>query len=180
MSYEQELSEKRRGAIEEFTRKNIEGIVRMERERQGMQPLVSRIASAIAGVCSSGTTLVVHAAFFSCWIFLNTTSFAFDPFPFTFLTLVVSLEAIFLSFFIMVGQKISSQENERRHHLDLQINLLNEREMTAMLRLLGKIADRLEISEHDQLEIKKFAHNTDPRAVLEQIVTAEGVATAKS
>ena len=92
--------------------------------------------------------------------------------------LVVSLEAIFLSFFIMIGQNMSSRESERRHHLDLQINLLNEREMTAMLRLLGKIAEKMEISEADQSEVKQFAHNTDPRAVLEQIVSAEQAVSA--
>jgi hypothetical protein len=48
--------------------------------------------------------------------------------------------------------------------------------MTAMLRLLGTIADRLEISDREQAEVRKFAHNTDPHAVLEQIVTAEDVA----
>ncbi len=147
----------------------------MQRERKAMQPMASRASSAIAGFCSRGTTLVVHALFFAGWIALNSTSLAFDPFPFTFLTLVVSLEAIFLSFFIMIGQSVSSEESERRHNLDLQINLLNEREMTAMLRLLGKIAESMEISETDQAEVRRFAHNTDPRAVLEQIVIAEGV-----
>ncbi len=170
-----ELTDHRPGAIEEFTRKNIDSILRMERERQGKQPVAARIATTIAGVCSRGTTLVLHAGFFGAWIVLNSTALAFDPYPFTFLTLLVSLEAIFLSFFIMVVQNNSSQMSERRHHLDLQINLLNEREMTAMLRLLGKIADQLEVSEKDQQEVRKFAHNTDPHAVLEQIVTAEDV-----
>lgn len=175
-----ELTNRRPGAIEEFTRRNIESILRMERERQGKQPLAARIASAIAGVCSRGTTLLLHAGFFAAWILLNSTALAFDPYPFTFLTLLVSLEAIFLSFFIMVVQNNSSQMNERRHHLDLQINLLNEREMTVMLRLLGKIADRLEISDDDQREVRKFAYNTDPHAVLEQIVTAEDVVAPRT
>ena len=66
--------------------------------------------------------------------------------------MVVSLEAIFMSFFIMIGQNIARRESERRHHRDLQINLLNEREMTAILRLMGTIAAKLEISEADQAE----------------------------
>ncbi len=164
------------GTIEQFTRKNIEDISRIERERKAMQPLASRMASSVAAFCSRGTILVIHALFFAVWVAYNSSPLAFDPYPFTFLTLVVSLEAIFLSFFIMIGQSASRQESERRHHLDLQINLLNEREMTAMLRLLGKVAERLDIHEKDQAEIKKFAYNTDPRTVLEQIVTAEEVA----
>ncbi|GAB3478784.1 hypothetical protein GCM10011496_17640 [Polaromonas eurypsychrophila] len=82
----------------------------------------------------------------------NSSPLAFDLYPFTFLTMVESLEAIFMSFFIMIGQNIARRESERRHHFDLQINLLNEREMTAMLRLMGTIAAKLEISEADQAE----------------------------
>lgn len=167
------MKEVRDSTIEQFTRKNIDDILRIERERKAMQPLASRMASAVAAFCSRGTILLIHVLFFAAWIAFNTSPLAFDPYPFTFLTLVVSLEAIFLSFFIMIGQSASRQESERRHHLDLQINLLNEREMTAMLRLLGKVAERLDIEERDQAEIKKFAYNTDPRTVLEQIVTAE-------
>lgn len=110
----------------------------------------------------------------------NASPLAFDPYPFTFLTMVVSLEAIFLSFFIMIGQNIASRDSERRHQLDLQINLLNEREMTAMLRLMGAIADKLQISQADQAEARAFAHNTDPLALLDQIVSAERAARQPS
>ena len=82
------------------------------------------------------------------------------------MTMVVSLEAIFLSFFIMIGQPIAGRDSERRHQLDLQINLLNEREMTAMLRLMGTIANKLEISQADQAdqaEARAFAHNRPAR-----------------
>jgi uncharacterized membrane protein len=160
-------------AIEQLTRKNIEVILRMERERHARRSLTYRLAAGIASFCGTAPILWIHAVFFAAWILFNTTALAFDPYPFTFLTLVVSLEAIFLSTFIMIGQNISNRESERRHQLDLQINLLNEREMTAMLRLLGKIADRMDISEADQAEVRRFAHNTDARAVLDQIVTAE-------
>ena len=60
----------------------------------------------------------------------------FDPFPFTFLTLVVSLEAIFLSAFILISQNHETRLSERRNQLDLQINLLTEQENTKMLKLL--------------------------------------------
>lgn len=53
------------------------------------------------------------------WMGFNSSPLAFDLYPFTFLTMVVSLEAIFMSFFIMIGQNIARQESERRHHLDL-------------------------------------------------------------
>jgi uncharacterized membrane protein len=65
----------------------------------------------------------------------------FDPFPFTFLTLIVSLEAIFLSTFILISQNYETRLSERRNQLDLQINLLSEQE-TKMLRILERIAKR--------------------------------------
>ena len=68
----------------------------------------------------------------ACWILINAVPRHphIDPFPFTFLTLVVSLEAIFLSTFILISQNHDTKISERRNHLDLQINLLSEQENT--------------------------------------------------
>jgi len=163
-------------SIEQLTRSNIEAILQLERERQARRPWAYRMAASIAGFCGTAPVLWLHALFFAVWLGFNSSHLAFDPYPFTFLTMVVSLEAIFMSFFIMIGQNIASRESERRHQLDLQINLLNEREMTAMLRLVGSIADKLDISESEQAEARTFAHDTDPLALLEQIATAERAA----
>jgi uncharacterized membrane protein len=163
-------------SIEQLTRSNIEAILQLERERQARRPWAYRVAASIAGFCGTAPVLWLHAVFFMGWLAFNSSRLAFDPYPFTFLTMVVSLEAIFLSFFIMIGQNIASRESERRHQLDLQINLLNEREMTAMLRLMARMADKLEISRDDQEEARTFGHNTDPLALLDQIVTAERAA----
>ena len=167
-------------SIEQLTRSNIEAILQLERERQARRPWAYRVAASIAGFCGTAPVLWLHAAFFAGWLAFNSSRLAFDPYPFTFLTMVVSLEAIFLSFFIMIGQNIASRESERRHQLDLQINLLNEREMTAMLRLMARMADKLEISPTDQAEARTFGHNTDPLALLDQIVTAERAARQAS
>ena len=68
---------------------------------------------------------------------------------------------------------MATAENERRHHLDLQINLLNERETTALLRLTTLIASALGVSHSEQQEVRQFADETDPAAVFSQIVQAE-------
>lgn len=167
-------------SIEQLTRSNIEAILQLERERQARRPWAYRMAARIAGFCGTAPVLWLHALCFTGWLAFNASPLAFDPYPFTFLTMVVSLEAIFLSFFIMIGQNIASRDSERRHQLDLQINLLNEREMTAMLRLMGAIADKLQISQADQAEARAFAHNTDPLALLDQIVSAERAARQPS
>lgn len=69
----------------------------------------------------------------------------FDPFPFPFLTMTVSLEAIFLALFVLASQNRLARQADKRSHLDLQIDLLAEREMTAVLQLLQDIAGHLEV-----------------------------------
>ena len=69
----------------------------------------------------------------------------FDPFPFPFLTMTVSLEAIFLALFVLASQNRLARQSDKRAHLDLQIDLLAEREMTAVLQLLQDIAAHLKV-----------------------------------
>ena len=69
----------------------------------------------------------------------------FDPFPFPFLTMTVSLEAIFLALFVLASQNRLARQADKRSHLDLQIDLLAEREMTAVLQLLQDIARHLDV-----------------------------------
>ena len=116
--------------------------------------------------------LWINVAWFAGWMAFNEL-LPFDPYPFTLLLLFVSLEAIILSILILISQNMSAADSERRHHLDLQINLLNEREMTAMLRLAIVMADRLGIDAEAKKEVVALARETNPAAVLHQIVEAE-------
>jgi uncharacterized membrane protein len=81
----------------------------------------------------------------------------FDPFPFMLLSVSVSLEAIFLSTFVLIKQNRMSQRADQRAHLDLQINLLTEQEMTHVLQILQKIARRLQVplSEDELAELSQ-------------------------
>ena len=105
----------------------------------------------------------VHVAWFAAWIVWNTILpiANLNPFPFSFLTLAVSLEAIFLSTFIMISENRQERVSERRSPLDLQINLLSEQENTKKLELLGKIGEMLieqideSIQESEKIEAEK-------------------------
>ena len=159
--------------IEAITEKNIESILCDEDARRAKMPWIYRAVGQVARFCGTVTFLVANIVVFAAWVALNQGPEAIDPYPFTFLLFIVSLEAIFLSIMILIGQNLVSAENERRHHLDLQINLLNERETTALLRLNLSIAEHLGIDEDLKHEAHRLAHRTDPSAVLKQIVTAE-------
>ncbi|MES2280180.1 MAG: DUF1003 domain-containing protein [Pseudomonadota bacterium] len=156
-----------------FTEKNIEAILCHEDDRRRRKSVFYRAVQKIASFCGSLTFLWIQLVWFAVWIGYNLVFKAFDPYPFQFLMLVVSLEAIFLSVLILISQNFSAVESERRHHLDLQMNLLTERETTAILRLLAKMAEKMEISAEDRAEVLGFSDNTDPAAVLKQIISAE-------
>ena len=104
---------------------------------------------------------------FGGWIILNLIPGIkhIDPFPFTFLTLVVSLEAIFLSTFILISQNHDARISDRRNHLDLQINLLSEQENTRMLLLLKVIAEKLGCEIANESELAVLSEETDPEKV---------------
>ena len=113
----------------------------------------------------------VHVARFSLWIggSVFSASKAFDPFPFNLLTLSVSLEAIFFSTFILVSENRQSRIDERRSHLDLQINLLAEQESTKTLQLLKEIAEKLGINPDKDPNIAILEQATRPEKLLAQI-----------
>ncbi|HET7795909.1 MAG TPA: DUF1003 domain-containing protein [Rhizobacter sp.] len=142
---------RRAGSVSELTEKNIRAIVELENKARSNESRMQRVAHAVASFCGTLPFLWAHVLWFAGWITFNTLGPQphIDPYPFTFLTLLVSLEAIFLSTFILISQNEETRLTERRNALDLQINLLTEQENTKMLRMLGKIADKLGIPDDD-------------------------------
>ena len=158
-------------SVEELTKRNVETVLELEEAARKQRTRTDRVAEIIAGFCGSMTFVWVHVVWFGGWIALNLLPGVkhIDPFPFTFLTLVVSLEAIFLSTFILISQNHDARVSEKRNHLDLQINLLSEQENTKMLSLLHEIAVKLgaDISQDPHIEVLEQA--TKPESLVEQI-----------
>ncbi len=150
---------------------NVKTIAELERAAEQNCSRADRIAGAITNFCGSMAFVWVHVAWFGAWILWNTLARAhsIDPYPFNFLTMVVSLEAIFLSTFIMISENRQGRLDERRTHLDLQINLLSEQENTKMLQLLTAIARKLEVDDGGDPSIAVLEQATRPDALLQQI-----------
>ena len=110
-------------SVEDITEQNVQTILQLEQAAKANRSDADSIADVIAAFCGSMTFVWVHVICFAGWILANGLPGAnhFDPFPFTFLTLVVSLEAIFLSTFILISQNHETTLSERRNQLDLQI-----------------------------------------------------------
>lgn len=158
-------------SIDEQTEQNIEKIVEIERGHLEKRTFGERMAEKISVFAGSTWFAIVNLIWFVGWIGFNVVApekLAFDPYPFTFLTLVVSLEAIFLSVFILIAQNHEARITEHRDHLDLQINLLAEQESTKMLEILEAIAEKVGI-ESDHEALKALKESAEPEKLAEQI-----------
>ena len=149
---------------------NVEVIKGWERDVLLARSTSEQLADWIASTAVSGPVLLLHVLLFTFWILANLALIPgiapFDPFPFPFLTIAVSLEAIFLALFVLASQSRLARQSDKRSHLNLQIDLLAEREMTAVLRMLQDIAGHLNVSTTvtpDQL--RDLAKQTDLRGL---------------
>src|SRR6185295_1658756 len=162
-------------SAEQLTEQNVETVTRLEEAAREQRTRADRLAEKVASFCGSMTFVWVHVVWFSSWILLNLIPGIphVDPFPFTFLTLIVSLEAIFLSTFILISQNLDSRISERRSHLDLQLNLLSEQENTQMIVILHAIAARVGADLTQDPNLKALSEETQPERLIEQIEARE-------
>ena len=128
---------------------NVEAIKGWERETLQARSPAERLGDWIARTAASGPVLVLHVAWFAGWMTVNSGLVPgvtpVDRFPFPILMMTVSLEAIFLALFVLASQNRLARQSHKRSHLNLQVDLLTEREMTAVLRLLQDIARHLQV-----------------------------------
>jgi uncharacterized membrane protein len=151
-------------------RENIEAVRKMEEEFENRRTLADRIADAIGGFTSSLWFVVIHVVVFGGWVLWNSLPGTpkFDPFPYMLLGMCVSMEAIFLSTFVLMKQNRMSKREDLRAHLDLQINLLSEREMTLVLQLLQRISTRLGVRLSTD-EIEQLTEETSVEELATQL-----------
>ena len=132
---------------------NIETILRLEDAELQRRTWSDTLADAIAEFTGSMPFVVLHLAWFAAWAVWNSGLLPFgrpfDPFPYQLLAVIVSLEGVLLVTFVLIKQNRMAYLSDRRAHLDLQINLLAEREVTHVLRLLQRVAERLEVRDEE-------------------------------
>lgn len=134
----------------DIMRKNTAAVLKAQRQMTEGRTTQGRIADAVTTFAGSMAFVYMHTVWFGLWILLNIGLIhipnisEFDPFPFGLLTLIVSLEAIFLSTFVLISQNRLAQVSERRAELDLQVNLLAEQKATKVLEMLDQMAQELD------------------------------------
>ena len=126
------------------------------------------LADRMIGVASSTAFLALHVLAFAIWIALNIPvpgAPQFDPYPFGMLTTIVSLEAIFLSIFVLMTQSRESKIGELREELTLQVNLRIEEEITKTLHLVAGLYARLNLQLAEDPELKSMLEPLDPQRI---------------
>ena len=161
-------------ALSNVIQRNIRKIIQVLLKAISGQSLQDRIANGMTSFSGSMAFFYVHIVWFFVWIILNTGHVGtpiFDPFPYGLLTMVVSLEAIFLSTFVLISQNLLAKETGRLTDLGLQTGLMTEHELTRVLQMLRAIQTKVGISNDEDSELADadLAMETKPEDVLAEI-----------
>lgn len=161
-------------ALPNVIQRNIRKIIHVRQKASREKGLQDRIASGMTYFSGSMLFFYVHIVWFSLWFILNTGHLGippFDPYPYGFLTMVVSLEAIFLATFVLISQNLLAKEAERLTDLGLHTSLLTEHELTKVLQMLRAIQNKIGISndENSNLACAGLEMETRPEDVLAEI-----------
>jgi uncharacterized membrane protein len=153
------------------TAQNIRAIADLERQAVEQRSRMQRVTQAITEAAGSPPFITVHAVWFVIWVALNRGPSAFDAYPFNLLNLLVSLEVIFLTSAVLMTQNRMTKQADRRAHLNLQVNLLAEQELTAILQMLQGLCHKAgtTVSGSDA-HIEQLSKETD---VVQLAVTLE-------
>lgn len=152
--------------------RNIQALVERRHGEQRAATSQEKLADAITAFTGSMTFVYLHLAMFGFWIIANLHWLpgipAWDE-SFVVLAMIASVEAIFLSTFVLISQNRMTAAADKRADLDLQISLLAEHELTEVARLLTQIADRLDVKPDSKRELEEAARDIAPERVLDKI-----------
>ena len=159
------------GVMAGVVRRNIEALVRREQEQAAARTREERLADHITAFTGSMRFVYIHLLVFGTWIVWNLPFLGlprFDP-SYVVLAMFASVEAIFLSTFVLISQNRMNQEADERDDLHVQISLLNEHEVTRLVTLVAAIARKLELEEAEMAEIPELERDIHPEEVLDQL-----------
>ena len=148
------------------TQFNIAAIAKLEEQALDRRTPTERQSDAIVRFIGSIKFLTFHLILVAVWSTVNLNLIpnvkAFDPFPFGILALFVSSESVFLTIFVLISQNRMARQAERRAHLDLQVGMLAEQELTMMLQMLQKLCQHTGVDVKSAIkQVQGFSETTD-------------------
>jgi uncharacterized membrane protein len=155
---------------------NIEAILKLEKEDERELSSFHRLSHTVGGFVGTIYFVVLQCFAVLAWIGANVRIFGnppFDPYPFPFLSAVLALEAVLLTSFVLIRQNTMDKRSERRNHLDLQINLLAEKEATSILNVVREIAEHLKVDVAPDPEREELAKDTPVESIARHLRSKE-------
>jgi uncharacterized membrane protein len=155
--------------------RNIDALMARRRAEEARTTLQARIADRVTAFTGSMSSVYLHLAFFGFWISANIGLFPVRPWDpsLVVLAMIASVEAIFLSTFVLISQNRMDASARKRAELDLQTNLLAEHEITRLMELVSAIAKKLEVRTEADGEVPELKRDIAPETVLDRIEQAE-------
>lgn len=155
-------------------RKNVETIAQVERQLLDQRSRTDRLGEGVARFFGSLSFIAAHVLFIAGWVLLNTGMIPgvspFDPYPFAFLSLVVGIEFILLTTFVLMNQKHQMRRSEQWANLHLQLSMLTEQEVTKNLQMLHLICRHMRLNEPEQdQEVNELCQATSVTALVDEI-----------
>jgi uncharacterized membrane protein len=153
----------------EVVHRNIDSLLQRRKEAEEESTRSEKIADAVTGFTGSMTFVVIHLVLFGTWISWNVGLLGLPEFDESFVVLAMfaSVEAIFLSTFVLISQNRMNARADERADLDLQISLLTEHEVTTLAALVREIARKFDIAEAEQPEVEEVLSDVRPEEVMD-------------
>lgn len=159
------------GSLNSSLRRNIEALRQRREQEEASASFQDRLAQAITGFTGSMRFVYVHAAGYGLWIIANVGWLGIEPWDpsFVVLAMIASVEAIFLSTFILISQNRMGALADRRAELDLQVSLLAEHEITKLVQMVAAMAEKMDVAHQERRDIDELKRMVAPEAVLDAI-----------
>lgn len=169
------MAEERKPEVSGAVERNIRSIAAMEQDREEQKTGIDRVAAAVGTFAGSKLSIAFHLTAIALWLLINTGQIAglhpFDPYPFSLLSVCVSCEAVLLSIFVLFKQNHMQHRADHLDQLNLQIDLLTEKEVTKALQLLRAICLKLEVtSPLNDNELSEMSQVTSVGTLAERIL----------
>lgn len=157
------------GGMNKVVERNIKALLERKKQEDEERNVQDKVADAITRFAGSMAYVYIHLVIYGIWVIWNLGWLGLEPFDksFVVLAMLASVEAIFLSTFVLISQNRMSAQADKRAELDLQISLLSEHEITHLMKMVRAIARKLDIQEFEDPEIEELEKNVAPEKVMD-------------
>lgn len=167
----------KRGPMSEnstHTQSHIDSIAKQEHEFLEQRTFLERVSDRIAGFAGSMFFVLFHILLAVFWVLINANRVSwiprFDPYPFSLLGMIVAVEAVVLSSFILMRQNRMAKRGERRDHLNLQVDLIAEKEVTKLLQMVQAICEHMGLKHiAEDKEVEEFSQKTSVETLAQRL-----------